>query len=70
MNFILPNDLQKFYFPQIERKGLDTLQVNLGYKCNMTCRHCHVDAGPNRKEMMSRKNIDLILPVIKYHNIT
>jgi radical SAM/Cys-rich protein len=69
MNFILPNDLQKFDFPQIERKGLDTLQVNLGYKCNMTCRHCHVDAGPNRKEMMSRKNIDLILPVIKYHNI-
>lgn len=34
--------------------GIDILQVNLGYMCNQTCRHCHVDAGPDRKEIMTR----------------
>ena len=35
-------------FPAIARKRLETLQVNVGYKCNQTCVHCHVNAGPNR----------------------
>lgn len=39
-------------FPAIERKKISTLQVNLGYTCNQTCLHCHVNAGPNRKEQM------------------
>ena len=39
-------------FPAIRRQTLDTLQVNLGYKCNQSCLHCHVGAGPNRIEMM------------------
>lgn len=34
---------------------LDILQVNVGYMCNMTCKHCHVDAGPHRKEVMPRE---------------
>lgn len=56
-------------FPAIKRKSLDTLQVNLGYKCNERCLHCHVNAGPNRTEMMDRETLDLILPVIKFHHI-
>jgi MoaA/NifB/PqqE/SkfB family radical SAM enzyme len=39
-------------FPPLQRGALTTLQVNLGYRCNQACSHCHVDAGPNRTEMM------------------
>lgn len=56
-------------FPAIHRQQTETLQVNLGYRCNQTCIHCHVNAGPKRKEMMSRENLDLILPVLKARNI-
>lgn len=52
-------------FPAIRRKTLDTLQVNLGYKCNQRCLHCHVNAGPHRKEMMDRATLEMILPVLK-----
>jgi radical SAM/Cys-rich protein len=45
-------------FPAIARKRLETLQVNLGYKCNQACVHCHVNAGPTRTEMMPRGVID------------
>lgn len=38
--------------------GLDVLQVNVGYMCNMTCKHCHVDAGPHRKEIMPRETLE------------
>ncbi len=53
--------LQATDFPAIHRKTLDTLQVNLGYRCNQTCIHCHVAAGPNRTEEMSRRNIDAVV---------
>ncbi len=56
-------------FPALWRKSLETLQVNLGYKCNQRCLHCHVNAGPNRKEMMTRETLALILPVIKARQI-
>ena len=56
-------------FPPIERKKLSTLQVNLGYKCNQACTHCHVDAGPNRTEMMSAELIDLIPLIIKKYSL-
>jgi radical SAM/Cys-rich protein len=56
-------------FPAIRRKKLETLQVSLGYKCNQRCLHCHVNAGPTRKEMMGRDNLALILPVIKSRHI-
>jgi hypothetical protein len=42
-------------FPAIRRERLATLQVNLGYKCNQTCVHCHVNAGPARTEEMDRE---------------
>lgn len=56
--------LRKTDFPAIRRKTLDTLQVNLGYKCNQTCLHCHVNAGPTRKEMMDAETADLVLQVL------
>ncbi len=48
-------------FPHLHRKTLDTLQVNLGYKCNQACFHCHVNASPDRKEMMSGETIDQVI---------
>ena len=48
-------------FPALTRSRLDTLQVNLGYKCNQSCLHCHVNAGPNRTEMMDAATVDLVL---------
>lgn len=48
-------------FPDIRRGQLETLQVNLGYLCNQTCKHCHVNAGPNRKELMDRETVDQVL---------
>ena len=59
----------KTKFPQIKRDHLETLQINIGYKCNQACSHCHVDAGPNRTEMMSEDIIKLIPKVIKANNI-
>ena len=56
-------------FPRISRARLDTLQVNLGYKCNQTCLHCHVNAGPNRTEMMDGATIDLVLDVLRTRRI-
>jgi radical SAM/Cys-rich protein len=52
-------------FPPIARKRLEILQVNLGYKCNQACLHCHVNASPDRKEMMSRGTIDEVLAVLR-----
>lgn len=57
-------------FPAIRRGALDTLQVNLGYRCNQSCLHCHVNAGPNRTEMMARAMIDLVLEVLERRRIS
>jgi radical SAM/Cys-rich protein len=57
--------LQATDFPPIRRRRLATLQVNLGYKCNQTCVHCHVNAGPSRTEMMSRETIFEVVAFIK-----
>jgi radical SAM/Cys-rich protein len=51
-------------FPALRRRAVETLQVNLGYTCNQTCVHCHVNAGPNRKEQMDRATIDLVLDTL------
>ncbi len=56
--------LKKIYFPAIDRARLDTLQVNLGYRCNQTCVHCHVNAGPHRTEMMDAATLALIPDVL------
>ena len=48
-------------FPPLRRRAVETLQVNLGYRCNQTCVHCHVNAGPGRTEEMSGDNIDALV---------
>ncbi|MEH6535101.1 MAG: arsenosugar biosynthesis radical SAM (seleno)protein ArsS [Psychroserpens sp.] len=51
-------------FP-LKAKKLEILQINVGYMCNQVCEHCHVDAGPDRKEIMTRETMKLCLAVIK-----
>lgn len=57
-------------FPALRRDSLETLQVNLGYLCNLSCVHCHVNAGPSRKEMMDAETVELVLEVLRRRNIS
>jgi radical SAM/Cys-rich protein len=52
-------------FPFLRRASLDTLQVNLGYLCNQSCVHCHVNAGPTRTELMSRNTVEQVLALLE-----
>jgi radical SAM/Cys-rich protein len=52
-------------FPPLRRRSIDTLQVNVGYRCNQSCQHCHVNAGPNRTEQMDGETADLVLDVMR-----
>lgn len=56
-------------FPPIRRQALDTLQVNLGYKCNQSCLHCHVAASPQRTEMMDADTVALVLAVLQARRV-
>ena len=56
-------------FPPLHRGALTTLQVNLGYRCNQACSHCHVNAGPTRTEMMDAGNLALIPQVLAARGI-
>lgn len=51
-------------FPPVIRGKLDTLQVNLGYLCNLSCVHCHVNAGPTRTELMDEQTIEQVLALL------
>jgi radical SAM/Cys-rich protein len=62
--------LAEIAFPPILRGRLDTLQINLGYRCNQSCVHCHVNAGPGRTEEMTGETIDLTLAVLARRRIT
>lgn len=53
----------------LRAKGVDIFQVNIGYKCNMTCKHCHVAAGPHRNQEMDRETVETVLDVLKQNNI-
>jgi len=64
MHATLPR-LEATDFPAIRRRRLETLQINLGYKCNQTCVHCHVNAGPARTEMMDRETISDVIAFLK-----
>jgi radical SAM/Cys-rich protein len=63
--FLLATD-----FPELQRRGLSTLQVNLGYLCNQSCSHCHVNAGPNRTELMDLETVQLVLRVLRERQIS
>ncbi len=69
MHAMLPL-LQKTDFPAITRRRLTTLQANLGYKCNQSCLHCHVNAGPQRKEVMQRETIEDLLHLLQHSTAT
>lgn len=56
-------------FPAIRRLGLQVLQVNLGYRCNQSCNHCHVAASPNRTEAMDGETVDLVIEVLKARKV-
>ena len=56
--------LEKIPFPALRRSALTTIQVNLGYRCNQSCLHCHVAAGPNRTEAMSEETLALVVEVL------
>ncbi len=49
--------LEKIPFPALQRLNISTLQINLGYRCNLQCKHCHVNAGPNRSEALSHEDV-------------
>ena len=51
-------------FPALARGPLQTLQVNLGYRCNLSCVHCHVNAGPTREEMRAGGTVDQVLELL------
>lgn len=68
MHAILPL-LQQSDFPPLCRGKVDTLQLNLGYTCNQSCLHCHVNAGPNRKEQMSTETIAQVIELLKHGQI-
>ncbi|MBL3528543.1 MAG: arsenosugar biosynthesis radical SAM protein ArsS [gamma proteobacterium endosymbiont of Lamellibrachia anaximandri] len=56
-------------FPSLQRGRLETLQVNLGLRCNLSCVHCHVNAGPNRTEEMSRETVEDVLAFLRKHRM-
>lgn len=56
-------------FPAVKRMALDILQVNLGYLCNLSCTHCHVNAGPSRTELMDAATVDTVIDVMQHLNI-
>lgn len=56
-------------FPPLRRARLETLQMNLGYLCNLACTHCHVAAGPRRTELMDRDTMNVALDFIGRHGI-
>ena len=61
--------LKEVNIPDIKKGQLKILQLNIGYMCNQTCSHCHVDAGPNRKEMMSMKVLKRCLSLMSENKI-
>lgn len=61
--------LLEIQFPSLMRETLQTLQVNLGYRCNLSCNHCHVNAGPKRTEMMEWETIEQVMAVLEQGTI-
>lgn len=59
------NKLKEYDMYPLRPTGIDILQINLGYMCNLTCEHCHVDAGPTRKEIMTKETMEACLDVIR-----
>jgi radical SAM/Cys-rich protein len=61
--------LEQIPFPAIRRGRLDTLQVNVGYRCNQSCLHCHVSASPHRTEQMGSDVVDVVLQFLERRRV-
>jgi radical SAM/Cys-rich protein len=61
--------LDRIAFPAIARGRLQTLQVNVGYRCNQSCVHCHVNAGPSRTEEMDGTTADVVIDFLERRRI-
>src|ERR687886_3101624 len=59
---------QSALFP-LRATGMTVFQINVGKLCNQTCRHCHVDAGPDRREQMSRESAELCISALSRTDI-
>lgn len=55
--------------PILNPNQIEILQINLGYMCNQVCKHCHVDAGPDRKEIMIKEHLQKCLEILQKHEI-
>jgi len=62
--------LKDIPFPALTRGAFTTLQLNLGYRCNLSCVHCHVAAGPRRTETMSKATMETALAVAERFGVT
>ncbi len=56
-------------FPPIAREQVETLQINLGYLCNLSCVHCHVNAGPTRTELMTAETMEQVFTMVERSGI-
>lgn len=65
---VSPSFIQRVREP-VRATGIEVIQINVGYRCNLECRHCHVKAGPDRTEVMSVGVMEQCLKVLKAHSI-
>ena len=61
--------LREHQLPLLEADEIQVLQVNVGKLCNQTCVHCHVDAGPDRREVMTRETAEHVIELLRRHPI-
>jgi radical SAM/Cys-rich protein len=63
------DDLSDIGLFPLKPTGIEILQINVGYLCNMTCKHCHVDAGPDRTEVMDKETLEACLDALRQSDI-
>ncbi len=61
--------LRRAGLPSLRASGIEVLQINVGKLCNQTCQHCHVDAGPDRRESMSRETAEAVIEILAKSDI-
>jgi len=65
----MPTSFEQMSDSPLKAAGIDVFQINLGYRCNLECKHCHVEAGPGRLELMPRSVMEMCLQVLRRHPI-
>ncbi len=61
--------LEDLGYPDLKADSVGTLQVNLGWRCNEACKHCHLLAGPDRLEQMARDTVDEVIRMVERWSI-